>query len=408
MDAIIINIGEELLTGEILNKDFQCLSDAVFRSGGNILKQVCLPDNTDVLEKEIKRYLSDSDIVITTGGLGPTSDDLTKKAVAGIFNRKLVKNTKIYNLLKDRYRFSSPPVTENSIREQAMLPEKAGIILNTVGSATGIFIEEGNKKILMLPGPPSELMPMIREGLKLLGLKEDSDFSDKVRYLCVSGMSESVVDSIVAEILERRKNFSYGLRAKTGEVVIRLKVKKGGADIEALAEEIKESFGGNIYSENNEHIEKIIGELLKKHQKTIAVAESCTGGMLSEKITGVSGSSKYFLGGYVTYCNNLKILDLGVSKDVLVSRGAVSSQCALQMARGCRRRATSDVAVSITGVAGPSGGTSEKPVGLVYIALDDGFVSRTEEFRFIGQREQIREKACYAALDLLRKYLIAE
>ncbi|MBN2190749.1 MAG: nicotinamide-nucleotide amidohydrolase family protein, partial [Candidatus Aureabacteria bacterium] len=224
----------------------------------------------------------------------------------------------------------------------------------------------------------------------------------------VSGMSESVVDSIMAEILDKRKNFSYGLRAKTGEVIIRLKFDDGAAGIENLVGDIKKSFGANIYSENNEHIEKVIGDLLLEHQKTIAVAESCTGGMLSEMITCIPGSSKYFLGGYVTYCDNLKILDLGVSKDVLVGMGAVSSQCALQMARGCRRRATSDVAVSITGIAGPSGGTSEKPVGLVYIALDDGFVSRTEEFKFIGQRDQIRTKACYAALDLLRKYLIAE
>ncbi|MDD5644165.1 MAG: CinA family nicotinamide mononucleotide deamidase-related protein [bacterium] len=408
MNVIIANIGEELLNGEVLNTDFQLLSSAVFRCGGNITKQVCLPDDPDVIKKEIKKYICDSDIIITTGGLGPTSDDLTKKTVAEIFNRNLVKNTKIYNTLKERYRFSSPPVTEASIREQSLLPEKAKVIFNTVGSAPGIFIEEGNKKVLMLPGPPCELEPMVKDGLRLLGFKEDGAFSEgRVNYICVSGMSESVVDSIMAEILKEKGNFSYGLRAKTGEVIIRLKTG-GGEAAAALLEEIKKNFGSNMYSEKDERVENMIGELLTKHQKTVAVAESCTGGMLSEIITGISGSSKYFLGGYVTYCNNLKILDLGVSKDVLVSKGAVSSQCALQMARGCRRRATSDVAVSITGIAGPSGGTSDKPVGLVYVALDDGFVSRTEEFRFVGQRDQVRRKACYAALDLLRKYLIAE
>ena len=172
---------------------------------------------------------------------------------------------------------------------------------------------------------------------------------------------------------------------------------------------IRGEFGNNIFSEDNESVEETVGKLLKEKKKTVAVAESCSGGQLGKMITDVPGSSEYFLGGYVTYYDNLKILDLGVSQDTLVGHGAVSSQCALQMARGCRRRSTSDIAIGITGIAGPGGGSEEKPVGLVYIALDDGVISRTEEFKFTGtSREQVRERACRAALDLLRRYLLIE
>ncbi len=410
INIIIINIGDELLGGEIINSDFKIVASAVTCYGGSVVKQISLPDNKDVIKKSFENAFSACDAVITTGGLGPTADDLTKKIAAEIFGKKLVSKSRLYNVLKERYKFSVPAVTEDSMREQSLVPEGAKIIANKIGSAPGFYLAEGKRKLLMFPGPPAELIPMLDDGLKSLGLSGGGKGAKTVKYFSITGMSESVVDSTLRKIIGKSSGISYGLRAHPGEIIIRIKREiAAGSKFVDLIMRIREEFGNNIFSEDEESVEETVGKLLKGKKKTVAVAESCTGGQLGKMITDIPGSSEYFLGGYVTYYDNLKILDLGVSQDTLVEHGAVSSQCALQMARGCRRRSTSDIAIGITGIAGPGGGSEEKPVGLVYVALDDGFISRTEEFKFNGtSREQIRERACRAALDLLRRYLLIE
>lgn len=410
INVIVINIGDELLGGEIVNSDFKIIASAVTRYGGSVVKQISLPDKKDIIKKGFENALSACDAVIATGGLGPATDDLTKKIAAGIFGKKLVSKSRLYNVLKERYKFSVPAVTEDSMREQSLVPEGAKIIANEIGSAPGFYLAEGKKKLLMFPGPPAELIPMLDNGLKYLGLDSSNKGAKTVKYFSITEMSESVVDSTLRKIIGKSNGISYGLRAHPGEIIIRLKREiAAGGKFDDLVMRIREEFGNNIFSEDNESVEETVGKLLKEKKKTVAVAESCTGGQLGKMITAVPGSSEYFLGGYITYYDNLKILDLGVSQDTLVEHGAVSSQCALQMARGCRRRSTSDIAIGITGIAGPGGGSEEKPVGLIYVALDDGFISRTKEFKFTGtSREQVRERACRAALDLLRRYLLIE
>ncbi len=410
INIIIINIGDELLGGEIVNSDFKIVASAVTCYGGSVVKQISLPDKKDIIKKGLENAFSACDAVITTGGLGPTTDDLTKKIAAEIFGKKLVSKSRLYKVLKERYKFSVPAVTEDSMREQSLVPEGAKIVANEIGSAPGFYLAEGKKRLLMFPGPPAELIPMLDGGLKCLGLSSGRKGAKTVKYLSITGMSESVVDSTLRKIVGKSREISYGLRSHPGEIIIRLKREiAAGSKFDDLVMLIREEFDNNIFSEDNESVEEAVGKLLKEKKKTVAVAESCTGGQLGKMITDIPGSSEYFLGGYVTYYDNLKILDLGVSQDTLVEHGVVSSQCALQMARGCRRRSTSDIAIGITGIAGPGGGSEEKPVGLVYVALDDGFISRTEEFKFTGtNREQVRERACRSALDLLRRYLLIE
>lgn len=409
MTGEILAVGTELLMGQIANTNAQYISRKLAELGINVYFHTVVGDNSARLEETLKRALKRSDIVITTGGLGPTKDDLTKETIAKTMNRNLVLHEDILEEIKNYFARKKRQMAEINVK-QAYMPENSIIIPNPNGTAPGCIIEEGEKTVIMLPGPPREMQPMFEETV-FNYLKNKTGVILVSKMLKIFGIGESDLETRIMDLIEAQSNPTIAPYVSQGEITVRVTARCKDRNeamnlIRPVVNEIKARLGDLVYSEDGQSLEKVVFELLKEKGLVLATAESCTGGLLAGKITDIPGSSEVFQRGYVTYSNRAKVEDLGVSQDTLSKYGAVSRETALEMVNGLKQKTGASAGVSITGIAGPGGGTPEKPVGLVFIAayVEDRVICR--KFNFTGNRERIRNDACLNALDMIRRLIL--
>lgn len=409
MTAEILAVGTEILMGQIANTNAQYISRRLAELGINVYFHTVVGDNAGRLEETLKRALSRSDIVITTGGLGPTKDDLTKETISRALNRNLVLHEDILEKIKNYFEKRNRKMSEINIK-QAYLPENSIVIPNPNGTAPGCIIEDSGKTVIMLPGPPKEMQPMFDETV-FNYLRQKTGIMLVSKMLKIFGIGESDIETRLMDLIENQSNPTIAPYASQGEVTIRVTARCSNHDeaaalLSPVVGEIKSRLGDFVYSEDGEPLEKVVFNLLKENRLVLATAESCTGGLLAGKITDIPGSSEVFERGYVTYSNRAKAEDLGVSWDTLNKYGAVSRETAVEMVTGLKNKTGASAGVAITGIAGPGGGTEEKPVGLVYVAayVNDNIVCK--KLQLSGNRERIRNDSCLNALDMLRRLIL--
>ena len=409
MQAEVLSVGTELLLGQTVNTDTTIVAKALSMLGIDLLYAAVVGDNVKRLDKAVHDALERSDILITTGGLGPTGDDLTKETVAAAAGKALALHEPSYKRLMEY--FARGGLSENQIK-QAMLPEGCTVLQNDNGTAPGCaFQTAAGKLVVMLPGPPSELEPMLQNyAVPYLAQFQSAVIASHSVH--VFGRGEAAVAEMIADLTEN-SNPTAAPYAKEGEMFVRVTAKAATqAEADALCapvvEEIRRRVGSFVYSVDVDSLEALVVDALRAAGKTLATAESCTGGLLAKRITDVAGSSDVFEMGCVTYANRVKEKLLGVPHETLEAHGAVSEETARAMAEGIVRASGADIGVGITGIAGPGGGTAEKPVGLVYIALSDGkstWVAKRQPAGRMKSREWHRHCAASKALDMVRRYL---
>ncbi len=405
----IIAIGSELLTPEKTDTNSLWLTGKLNDIGIDVKLKTIVGDDGDRLEETVRDAMRRSDIVITTGGLGPTEDDITRLWTAKALGRELVYHDDIEEHLRERFRSWGREMPEINKR-QAYIIDGAEILPNPNGSAVGMYVESDGKMLAILPGPPRENQPMFTEYVlpKLKAIA--GEVYVKRRILRVSGMGESAVDEIAAPIYTKYADVQTSILFNKSEVEIHLaaraeNVEKAESIAEKLADELAAALGKAVFSTNGETMEEIVGIRLKERGETVSVAESCTGGLIARRLTEVPGSSAYFMEGSVTYSYESKTKTLGVPVEIIEKHGAVSAECAEAMAAGMRERAGTDHAISVTGIAGPDGGTEEKPVGTVFIGYAGQRGVKSVKVVLPGDRYLIRWRASQAALDYLRRQL---
>lgn len=413
MVAELISVGTEILMGNIVNTNAAYLSERCAKLGISVYHQITVGDNARRLKEAVLQAAARADIIILTGGLGPTQDDLTKETVADAFGKQLVEDAHSRERIKDYFkgRDDMAVIPENNWK-QAMVIEGGTVLDNDNGTAPGIILEnEAGVKVILLPGPPNELYPMFEEKVYpyLRGLCPYEIYSTMVK---VCGMGESAVEMKLVDLIEEQENPTVATYAKTGEVHIRVSAKaKTREEAEALFQPVltkmMRRLSGHIYTiHEQETLEESVVSLLKKYNLTLAAAESLTGGLFAGRIVNVPGASDVLKGGFVTYTNKAKRKVLGVRKSTLQKHTAVSKETAQEMAKGAAAALHADIAVAMTGIAGPDGGTEEQPVGLVFIAcLAKGKVT-VKKYQFRGNRQKIRENTVAHALDLVRHCVI--
>lgn len=411
MVAELISVGTELLMGNIVNTNAAYLSKKLAEIGVSVYYQSTVGDNIERLKKAIETAVSRADVVILSGGLGPTADDLTKETAAEVLGRNMYLDERSMERIRAYFqRIHRANITENNWK-QAMIPEKAMILDNHNGTAPGIIMEENGTSVILLPGPPNELQLMFEESV-LPYLRKDNNKVLYSRMVKVCGIGESKAETMVKDLMDAQTNPTIAPYAKTGEVHFRITAlaeseEEGKKLVKPVVRELKQRFGDAIYTTKEEvTLEEKVVKMLKKQDLTMVTAESCTGGMLASKLVNVSGVSDIFKAGLVTYANEAKRELLGVRKKTLKKYGAVSRETAEEMVLGAVERYDADVAVSVTGIAGPDGGTEEKPVGLVYIGCYVCGELAVYECHFTGTREKIRETTVITALNLVRKMLL--
>lgn len=410
MKAEIIAVGTEILLGDIVNTNAQYISRRLADTGINVFHQSVVGDNTIRLKEELDLCFKRSDLVITTGGLGPTKDDLTKETGAEFFNKKLILHEESLIKIKEYFNTHSSIIGGGN-EKQAYFPEGATILPNNHGTAPGCIIDDNGKILVVLPGPPREMKPMFEDYvLPYLSKYRNGVLASKVLRIC--GIGEGFMAEQIGDIIDNQTNPTVAPYAKEGEVTLRItssaKTKEEAFElIKPMEMEIRKRLSINVYAEGeNVTLEGVVANLLLKMHKTISTAESCTGGMIASKLINFPGVSEIFMEGAVTYSNEAKINRLGVKRETLEKYGAVSEETAKEMAEGIAKTSNTNIGISTTGIAGPSGGTDEKPVGLVYIGIYiDGKVTVTKLSRG-GDRQMIRSRATIMALDLLRRELI--
>lgn len=413
----IISTGTEILQGHYADTNAQWLSAHLLAMGLSVQRLMALPDKPERLREGLGEAARAADLVITSGGLGPTGDDLNRQVIAGLWGRGLVENAESWERIVERFRRRGRPVAENN-RVQALIPEGAIVLQNDNGTAPGFYMRPGAEgpraTILALPGPPHEMRGMFEKQGAPLITEQFCDGRTALRTLTFHtvGVAESTIDLQVRDLFEKDPRVNFALLAGAWRVDIRLTLMgRDEAENEALAREwrktIHERVGAEfIYGEDAETLEYAVGALLRERGATLSTAESCTGGLIAGAITNVAGSSDYFKEGFVTYANEAKTELLGVDAALIERVGAVSPQVAAAMAEGARRRAGTDWAVSVTGIAGPGGGTEAKPVGLVYMGLASADRTVVAEHRFLGDRDNVRRQTVLTALDLTRRGLL--
>lgn len=415
MTVELISVGTEILLGNIVNTNAAYLAEKIAVLGLSCYHQSVVGDNEERLEEAVRTAVGRSDIVILSGGLGPTKDDLTKEVTAKVFGRKLYEDPHTRARIQayfDQRHTKSKMITENNWK-QAMVPEGAVVVDNHNGTAPGIILEENGKTAILLPGPPNEIRPMFeRDIAPYLNRLQPEGIYSKMIKICSIG--ESRAETMVADLMDAQSNPTLAPYAKTGEVHFRVTAKAADEAtaeklMKPMIEELKKRFGSYIYTMDEAvTLEEAVVNLLKGKNLTVTTAESCTGGLLAGRIMNVPGASAVYREGYITYANEAKEKLLGVRHETLETVGAVSKETAAQMAEGAARQAGAQAALSVTGIAGPDGGTPEKPVGLVYIGCHVAGRTRVEEFRFTGNRAKNRDYAVVRALTLLREELIRE
>jgi len=409
MDAEIIAVGSEMLTPERLDTNSLYLTAQLNNLGVEVVAKSVIGDDRDRLADAIGRALGRSGILILSGGLGPTEDDLTREAVAQALGRELVFHSDIAEALERRFAAMKRKMSEINKR-QAFVIQGAEVLPNDRGTAPGQWLTSNGAVAMLLPGPPHELKAMFEQQclprLSRIAPKQ----AIRTAFLRVTGMPESDLDALISPVYKKYPGIATTILAANGDLQVHLRARcDTEAESEALLAEvvppIESLLGDRLYSRNGDPLEVLVGALLRGRNATLAVAESCTGGLLGARLTSIPGSSRYFSGGFITYSNALKREMLGVPAQTLERFGAVSPETAEAMAAGTRERTGSTYAISITGIAGPDGGSEEKPVGLVYLGIAGPEGTAVAQRRFIGDRERIRVFTTQAALDLLRRRL---
>ncbi|MBD8916963.1 MAG: competence/damage-inducible protein A [Lachnospiraceae bacterium] len=411
MTAEIICVGTELLLGNIVNTNAAFLSEKLAYLGINCYFQTVVGDNRDRLLSVINTALSRADILIFSGGLGPTEDDLTKETVAEALGKKLIRDKWAEQEIADYFALRGRIPTDNNWK-QADVIEGCEILYNKNGTAPGIFVSEGEKTVILLPGPPLELKSMFTDSVmpKLQQKCGQVFYSQTVKIV---GPGESSVETQILDMLNTQENPTIAPYAKTGEVHLRVTArakdeKEAREKTAPVVEELYRRFGNAVYTTDaDETLEMALTKLLIKKNYTMTTAESCTGGMIAARMVNAPGVSAVLKSGFITYANEAKEELLGVSHDTLEKFGAVSRETAEEMAEGAVKAAHTDAAVAVTGIAGPDGGTKEKPVGLVYIGVNVRGNVEVREYHFSGSRQKIRESVTAAALTFLREKLLA-
>jgi nicotinamide-nucleotide amidase len=405
MNAEIIAVGSEMLTPQRVDTNSLYLTAELNKLGVEVVMKSVIGDDRERLSDAIRRAVSRHEIIIVSGGLGPTEDDVTRDAVAQALDRKLIFHPDIAEALEQRFAAAKRKMAEVNKR-QAFVIEGAAVLPNDRGTAPGLWLEESGAVIMLLPGPPHELKAMFeRQCLPRLARVVPKQVI-RTLFLRVTGMSESDLDSLISPVYGKYENPATTILAANGDLQVHLRARCDTvADADTLLAEvggpIELLLGDRIYSRNGDPLEVVVGEMLRKNRATVSVAESATGGMLGERFTSAAGSSDYFAGGFITYTNAMKIELLGVTPETLAEFGAVSKETAEAMAIGARRRTNSTYAISITGVAGPD--TNSAPVGTMYVAIADAAGTQVMPRQFLGDRQRIRVFTCQMALDLLRR-----
>ncbi len=408
--AEIIAIGSELLTPHRVDSNSLYLTRQLNSIGIEVDLKVVAGDQETRLEQVVRSAVERSLLVIATGGLGPTEDDITRKVFARVLRRQMVLQHDILQTIRNRFRSRGLEMPGNNAR-QALVPVGAQILDNRLGTAPGLWLENGEGVIILLPGVPSEMKAIFEESCLPLLSRRSKGFHLVTRVLRSTGMTESQLDERIAPIYTPFKNPLTTILSGRGEIQVHLTGRaKSRQEAEALVQKvagpIQVELGDFVFSTGDQSLEQVVGECLLEKKETLAVAESCTGGLIAERITRVSGSSRYFMGGVTCYSNPSKVEFTGMPPLLLEMSGAVSAEVAKSLAEGIRDRMGASIGVGVTGVAGPSGGSPEKPVGLVHLALAMGNQVEHRECRFTGDRERIRFWASQTALDMVRRRLL--
>lgn len=409
MNAEIIAVGTELLMGQINNTNARYISSKISDADVYVYYHTVVGDNPARLAECIRTAMNRVDVILLTGGLGPTQDDLTKETVAGVLGIEMIANNQTMKAIAEFFKERGRKACPNN-KKQAYFPKGSTIIRNKKGTAPGCIIEHEEKIIILLPGPPWEMEPMFDNFIMPYFMKNAVHSLHSV-YVRMFGIGESDMEDRIKDLVSKQQNPTIAPYAKMGEITLRVTAKYiPGKDnpeqmIKPVMDEINNRLGKYIYSTKNEELHEKVANMLMEKGTTLALAESCTGGRLASMLTDIPGISTVFKGGVVSYTNDMKTSLLGVSDKSIISYGAVSEKTAVEMAKGIRNKAHSDIGLSITGFAGPEGGTFENPIGLVYIALATEKGVKTQKLNLWGDRERIRHTACLNALNIIIKYL---
>jgi len=405
MQATILSIGNELLNGKTINSNAACIAGALFDIGIRTDEIITIGDNSTKIVRSLKESLNKSDLVIVTGGLGPTHDDITKSAMAEFFGTKLIHNEDILRKIEERFERRGMTMPQVN-RSQALVPDNAELINNPVGTAPGLLFKTAGKYVFVLPGIPMEMQAIVDQSI-IPFLKENCELQvTQVHLYRTTGIPESKIYQICKALFEQHPLYEIAFLPKYIGVEIRIALHGDEHRYRSFENELHNRIGKYIFTKDDRELEEVIGDLLKKENLTLSVAESCTGGLLADKLTDVPGSSEYFFGGITAYSNEAKATYLGVKESTLEQYGAVSDEVAREMAAGARAAFGTDLALSTTGIAGPAGATEMKPVGLIFIALATAEKIISKKFNFGSIRRLNKEAGAQAALEMLRRELL--
>jgi len=410
MKAEIIAVGSELLTPDRIDTNSLFLTEELNKLGIEVLRKTIVGDNRELLAEAFRDALNRVPVVIASGGLGPTEDDLTRETVAELLGRRLQRNDDVVHAIEARFRSFKRDMPAVNLR-QAMVPEGAEVLENPRGTAPGLWLEDKGRSIALLPGPPRELKPLFLEQVRPRLEHRTSGVRMFHRELRITGLGESHVEERIRPIYTRYKDVSTTILAVPGEIQIHLRAwtdddTHAETTLDEIVRSLELALGDRIFAHSGLSLEEVVAQLLTDNRATIAAAESCTGGLLAERLTRIPGSSTYFLGGAVCYSNELKTAWADVPPEMIVSKGAVSSEVAIALAEGIRRRVRSTFGVAITGIAGPGGGSEEKPVGTVHLALASPTGVKERLVHLPGDRDGIRFYASQLALDMVRMHCL--
>jgi len=409
MTAEILSVGTELLLGNIVDTNAAFLSQELAGLGVAVFRQTTVGDNHGRLFSALKSAFENADVAIISGGLGPTQDDITKAVAAEYFGRGLYLHEESLERIKKRFAIRGRDLPQNS-EKNAIIPECAQVLPNDFGSAPGVILTDEGKTLILLPGPPSEMIPMFTNYVAPY-LQQRSGKIFVSRTLKIIGIGESQVEAMLIDLISAQTNPTIAPYAKIGDVHVRLTAAAESEEeaermLTPLAVEINKRLAPHVYSEDDRTLPEIVIELLVEQNHTLSVAESCTGGLIMSELVSVAGCSSVIMEGVCTYSNEAKVARLGVDAGLIAKHGAVSAEVAAAMAEGIAKTACTTIGLSTTGIAGPGGGTEEKPVGVVYVGLCINGKTETARFNTVGSRNEIRLRATNLAIDMLRRRLV--
>ncbi|HHV38584.1 MAG TPA: competence/damage-inducible protein A [Tepidimicrobium sp.] len=411
MKAEIVSVGTEIIMGSTLNTNVQYITQRLSEFGIDVLFHTSVTDDPELLREVTNIALERVDLIIFTGGLGPTQDDMTKEVVSDTLGLKLVLNPFIQNNIKEYFNRTNRPMPSNNIK-QAYLPEDSKFLMNRVGTAPGIYIEKDNKIIILLPGPPREMKTMFDEQVVPLIKRDPTIMTKTIRTRTINtiGIGESALEMKLKDIIDKKEDIIIATYAQEGKVDVKIIVKENNIEsadnkLDRIVASIDRRISKYIYSYDNESIEEVVYRKLLEQNKRIAFCESCTGGLITSMFTRIPGASKVFDRGIISYSNTSKMEELNIEEDILLKHGAVSETVALHMAKNLLDITGVDIALSTTGIAGPSGGTQGKPIGLVYIGIATKDNAYAVKVMLNGARHSIQNRAALRAFNELRKIL---